>query len=62
MNVVRRRNERIEVARHELVLLRNLELRPRRVAPVIEPAIDRLVLLAAIHPDQPPREMIVHRC
>src|SRR5207302_547633 len=40
---------------------RNLQLRTRRIAAVVEPAIDRFVLTSAVDADEAPREVIVDR-
>src|SRR5437660_7261505 len=54
MDVVRRRNERIEVARLERAALEEPE-------PGVTVRVDLLVLCAAVQADEPPRKVIVHR-
>jgi hypothetical protein len=61
VNVVGGRNERIEVARVEYLLFRDLELCVRFVARVVEAAVDGFVLRSSVEADETPREMIVHR-
>ena len=61
VNVVSRRQQRVELAAAELLTLRDLEPRARWIAAIVEAAVDRFVLPAAIDSDQSPREMVVHR-
>src|SRR6266511_3726133 len=55
MDVVRRGEQRVEVAGHECALLGELE--PTRVL-----RVNLLGLRAPVETDEPPREMVIHRC
>src|SRR5438067_10584002 len=55
MDVVRRRNERVEVARLKRAALDEPEL-------AAGARVDLLVLRAAVEADEPPREVVVHGC
>src|SRR6185295_2061013 len=59
VNVVGRREERVEVAWSQCLTSRDLELRTARVASVVETAVDGFVLAATIDADETPREVIV---
>src|SRR4051794_29663261 len=61
MNVVERRQQRVELAWPRCLLSRDLERGFRFVVAIIDAAIDRFILDAAIDADQPPREVIVNR-
>ena len=61
MDVVGWRQQRVELAAPQLLPLRDLELRQRRITAIVETAVDRFVLSAAIDADETPGEVIVDR-
>src|SRR5439155_11760692 len=61
-DVVGRRQERVEIAAAQRLLLRDLELGACRITSIVQSPIHRLVLPALIDAHEAPCQMVVHWC